>query len=174
MAMDVLRLGLILWTTIGYGHRFHVAVLEFRRIFPGSCPQLKFSMVVLWLTFFFASSDGGGPVVTLSLTMPGGMPVFPSSTLQFLYGGGYWSDMPVRFRNLLMGDNRVLHSRGFDLLYLCCGSTSCYIMAEWECECCTNEGHQQMFFRPIVTLFEWLILFCVSCPFFVSWCRVFD
>ncbi len=34
----VLRLGLILWTTIGYGHRFHVAVLEFRRIFPGSFP----------------------------------------------------------------------------------------------------------------------------------------
>ncbi len=29
---------IILGTTIGYVHRFHVVVLEFRRIFPGSFP----------------------------------------------------------------------------------------------------------------------------------------
>ena len=40
-----------------------------------------------------------------------------------------------------------------------------YMIVEWECECCTNEGHLQMFFRPIATPFEWLILFCVSCLF---------
>ena len=67
-----------------------------------------------------------------------------------------------------------LHSRGFNLWYPCCGSTPCYIVAEWECECCANEGPMLMFFWPIVTLFEWLILFLCFLPLIVSWCHVLD
>ena len=79
-------------------------------------------------------------MVTLSLTMPGGMPVFPFSIPRFVYEEGHWSEMRDVLLIRLMGDNRGLFRASILLvMHKLVIVPPFYIMAERECGICANE-----------------------------------